>query len=354
MKVIITAPSTNVKHNVSGISAHTRLLIQANSLVDYRHFIVGKRDHQIRDARLFFHQFFFIFSFFNFLILNRDCKIVHINIPLERFSLIKNFILTLVAKGFLKRVIIHLRGGVYSNSAKIPFFLLIILRLTSKLADHIITLGNNEKVMLIKQINTTSKKVTSLPNMTFFPLNLPEKSDKEFNIIFLGRIDKDKGLDVLFNTLLLLKSEIDFKFFVAGTGPDADDFLSKCKNDLLYNFEYLGVLDNEAKSQILAKCHLFILPSLYEGLPNALLESMAFGLVPLVTAVGSIPELIQNDINGIFIDGKSPIEISKIIMKLKYNKRIFERISLNARNTIFENYNIDNYILKINQIYKFV
>jgi glycosyltransferase involved in cell wall biosynthesis len=354
MKVIITAPSTNVKHNVSGISAHTNLLIQANSSVDYRHFIVGKRDNQVRDARLLFHQFFFVFSFLKFLMLNRECEIVHINIPLEKFSLIKNFILTLVAKVFLKRVIIHLRGGVYSNSAKIPFFLFLVLRLTSKLADHIITLGNNEKKMLLKQINISAKKVTSLPNMTFSPIDLPKKSDKEFNIIFLGRIDKDKGLNLLFSSLVLLKSEIDFKFYVAGTGPDEYDFLSKCKNDLLYNFEYLGVLNNEEKCQILAKCHLFILPSLYEGLPNALLESMAFGLVPLVTAVGSIPELIQNDVNGIFIDGKSPKEVTKIIVNLNNNRRFFERISLNARNTIFENYNIDNYILKINQIYKFV
>ena len=354
MKVIITAPSTDVKHNVSGIAAHTSLLIQANGLVDYRHFIVGKRDHQIRDAHLFFHQFFFVFSFFKFLIINKDCKIVHINIPLERFSLIKNFILTLVAKGFLKRVIVHLRGGVYSNSAKIPFFLLLVLRLTTKLADHIITLGNNEKKMLLKQINASEKKVTSLPNMTFFPLDLSEKSDEEFNIIFLGRIDNDKGLNVLFNSLVLLKSEINFKFYVAGTGPDASEFLSNCKSNLLDNFEYLGVLNNEEKNQVLGKCHLFILPSLYEGLPNALLESMAFGLVPLVTSVGSIPEVIQNDLNGIFIDGKTPAQIVKLIIELNNNRKLFKNISFNARNTIYANYNIENYISKINQIYKFV
>lgn len=354
MKVIITAPSTDVNHNVSGISTHTSLLIHTNDLVDYRHFIVGKRDHQIRDARLFFHQFFFVFSFFKFLIINRDCKIVHINIPLERFSLIKNFILTLVAKVFLKRVIVHLRGGVYSNTDKIPFFLLLVLHLTSKLADHIITLGDNEKKIFLKQTNTVEKKVTSLPNMTFFPLELSEKSDEEFNIIFLGRLDNNKGLNVLFNSLMLLKSEIDFKFYVAGTGPDANVFLSKCKNNLLDNFEYLGVLNTDRKNQVLERCHLFILPSLFEGLPNALLESMAFGLVPLVTSVGSIPEVIQNDVNGFFIDGKTPSQIVKIIIELNNNRNLLKNISSNARNTIYANYNIENYISKINQIYQIV
>jgi glycosyltransferase involved in cell wall biosynthesis len=354
MKIIITAPSINVLNNVSGIAAHTRLLIDSNVFVKYVHFIVGKRDHQKRNFTLILYQLFFIFQFVSLLFKNRDCRIVHINIPLEKFSIIKNFVLFIISKVFSKRVIIHLRGGVYSNSTEIPYLYLFFLRFMFWLANHIITLGERERVLLMKQNKLSARKVTPLPNMTYFPKVLQKKSNNQINIIFHGRIDKNKGLDVLFESLVLLKNRKHFKFYVAGTGPYAEYFLSRCKNELSNCFQYLGVINSVEKHQILKECHFFILPSMYEGLPNAMLESMAYGLVPLVTSVGSIPEVIQNDFNGFFIDGKSPLEIATIICNLSNNRELLNTISQNARNTISENFNIDNYVSKINHIYSLV
>src|ERR1017187_10229464 len=55
MDVVITAPSLNLKENVSGVSAVVRFIMKYNTACRYRHFTIGKRDAEKRDVRSFLH-----------------------------------------------------------------------------------------------------------------------------------------------------------------------------------------------------------------------------------------------------------------------------------------------------------
>ena len=87
---------------------------------------------------------------------------------------------------------------------------------------------------------------------------------------------------------------------------------------------------------ILKQCDLFILPSYYEGLPMALLEAMSFGLVPVVTSVGSIPMVITHGFNGFFVPLKESAGIVDSIIQLAEDPDMFRTMSKNAQGTIFE------------------
>jgi glycosyltransferase involved in cell wall biosynthesis len=65
--------------------------------------------------------------------------------------------------------------------------------------------------------------------------------------------------------------------------------------------QWLGWLDEQEKARVLAATDIFLLPSLTEGLPVALLEAMAHGLAIVATRAGGIPEVLTDDVNAVLI-----------------------------------------------------
>ncbi|NJO25609.1 MAG: glycosyltransferase family 4 protein [Bacteroidia bacterium] len=102
--------------------------------------------------------------------------------------------------------------------------------------------------------------------------------------MFIGRISNTKGLDFIYTALSKLKKlNLNFKFIMAGAGPQQNEYVQKFASLLGNNFEFKGVVSGQTKTALYQSCHVFLLPSLFEGLPMSLLEAMSFGLVPVVT-----------------------------------------------------------------------
>ena len=96
--------------------------------------------------------------------------------------------------------------------------------------------------------------------------------------------------------------------------------------------------------------HIFLLPSYFEGLPNALLEAMANFLVPIVTPVGSIPEVVNKE-SGYFVNKKDSDSLKLAIEEaLKSNSKLYKK-SLVARSIIEDRFSIDKYCCELNNIY---
>ena len=140
---------------------------------------------------------------------------------------------------------------------------------------------------------------------------------------------------------------------MAGKGPEENLFIQKFNDLLGTDFEFKGVVSGDQKTELLKKCNVFLLPSFYEGLPMALIESMSFGLVPVTTNVGSIKSVIENGKNGIFVSTHSSEEIAAAIEKLLKDKECLELLSKNARQFIFSNFNPEMYIARLNEIYNY-
>ena len=120
------------------------------------------------------------------------------------------------------------------------------------------------------------------------------------------------------------------------------------------SFIYLGVQNHNQKKEIFTKSHVFILPSFFEGLPNALLESMSYGVVPIVTSVGSIGEVVENYKNGIIVPKYNHKKISDHIINLFDNNKLFNSLSLNAYETIKNNFSLSSYIINNNIYYSVI
>ena len=349
-KILITSPSLNTNENVSGISTLTNLLIKNNLEINYTHFKVGREDNQKRNLFWFFYQFKLIISFVIKLIKYRF-DIVHINMPLSELAIIVNFILIIISKLLLNNVIVHLRGGKLSLNENINFFQFCIIYLSLKFSNIIIVLGLKEKRYISKKFSVKNSKIHVLANAVEIPKFHEKEIFDEIKIVFLGRIDKNKGIDYLFSALKNLKRKVKFKFYLAGTGSYKDICVPMYSKHLGKSFIYLGVQNHNQKKEIFTKSHVFILPSFFEGLPNALLESMSYGVVPIVTSVGSIGEVVENYKNGIIVPKYNHKKISDHIINLFDNNKLFNSLSLNAYETIKNNFSLSSYIIKLNNIY---
>lgn len=115
------------------------------------------------------------------------------------------------------------------------------------------------------------------------------------------------------------KKRKDFKCFFAGDGPLRDELYKKChESDLSHNVIFLGNVENIA--DYLNASDIFILPSLFEGLPIALIEAMYMGLPCIVTDVGANRELITHGQNGIVVEPGSKQELENAILSCLENK----------------------------------
>jgi glycosyltransferase involved in cell wall biosynthesis len=355
MKILITSPSLDTNHNISGISSLTRFIINYNTENEYIHFELGRKDGEKRNLFWFFRILKTYFKWFNLLLTQRGI-LIHFNLALSKPSIIRDSPLIMIVHLFRKDMIIHIHGGEFLMQKKNPAWMNCLLRLVFSGKNPIIVLSPLEAKVL--QQNYSCKKIFVLPNCiglkeaTEFCRLYPE--NEILMLLFLGRISLDKGIEYILQAMeLLKKKEIKFKFIMAGKGPEEISFIQKFNDLLGKDFEYKGVVSGNEKIELLKKCNVFLLPSFFEGLPMALIESMSFGLVPITTNVGSIDYVVNNGLNGIIINTHSSEEIASAIEILSKDKEYMQNLSKNAHQSIFNNFNPADYIIRLNEIYHY-
>ena len=77
--------------------------------------------------------------------------------------------------------------------------------------------------------------------------------------------------------------------------------------------EAVGWIDRAERDELLRRAQLLVLPSSHEGLPMAVLEAMAFGVAPVVTPVGGLPELVHDGVNGALVPVGDPAALARTL-----------------------------------------
>ena len=354
MKVIINSPSLDPRVNVSGISSVTQFIISNNKEVDYIHFEVGRRDAESQGALSRITRILRNKKEWKELLQENKDAVVHYNIPLMKAAIIRDYMLIKVAHDLGMHIVLHIHGGSYVKERNRPWYIRKLLKRVFAWGKSVIVLGEEEKTILEEDFNL--KNVISLPNC----IDLTEA--KKFNrciaeketldILYIGRIEPNKGIDYTFEACKALKNDgVKFHLHFAGKEEIEGQYIPEFKEALGDNFTYHGIVSGAPKTELLKKCDIFLLPSFYEGLPMSLLETMSFGQVPIVTAVGSIPTIVSNNNNGLFIKVKNSDDIVNSITVLANDKGAYSTLSINAKGTIFQKFNDKKYIKLLNNLY---
>ena len=158
--------------------------------------------------------------------------------------------------------------------------------------------------------------------------------DKVPHIATISRLSNEKGIHFLIHGFKILLETIDARLIIIGDGVDRL-LLEKMAEELEIRGKviFTGWVDNPFK--YLKKTDVFVLPSLWEGFPMAVLEAMACGVPVIVTdSGGGVREIIKDGINGLLIKSGSPHSISKSIHDLLSNKRKIHGIVEEAYKTV--------------------
>jgi glycosyltransferase involved in cell wall biosynthesis len=102
---------------------------------------------------------------------------------------------------------------------------------------------------------------------------------------------------------------------------------------------------------IAAETDVFVLSSLFEGLPIALLEAMALGKASVVTAVGGVPEVVTDGLEGFVVLSKDPTALADRIVKVLGDSALRQRMGVAARAKVIEKYSTKRMVRDIEQVY---
>lgn len=355
MKIVITSPSLDTLQNVSGISSVARFIMNRSAEHTYVHFELGKKDSESRNLGWFLRILKKYLKWLYLLLAQNDI-LIHFNLALSKASTVRDSPLILLARLFRKPMVIHVHGGEFLTGREMPGWMRFALKK--------VFCGQNPKIVLSRSEEETLRQKLSGSNIFVLPncIDLEEASkfsrayvkDKTLLLLFLGRISLDKGIDFIFQAFQhLRKRNIRFEFTMAGTGPGEELYIRKFAELLAQDFHYKGVVAGEKKIDVLKSCDIFLLPSFFEGLPMALLESMSFGLVPVTTDVGSMKYVVKNGYNGILVRERSSEEIASAIETLYLNREYMRELGANARQYIFSTYDPTAYFARLDEIYKY-
>lgn len=355
MNILITAPSLNPDHNVSGVSTVVQTIIQHNTQHHYSHYLLGRPDKKMNKLTWLLQS---VNQFLNFPIFLVKSKIdlVHQNLPFDPKGLSREYLINQWCRLFKIPVLLHVHGGVFlMNGTNNPLYKRLAISLF-KHCKKIVVLSEIEKEALDRHFHfKTAQILHNSIDVEYYRNNEKELPQFKPTILFLGRIHESKGIGDINEAFRLLKTKIDFRFILCGAGPMTNQFVLECKKMLGNNFEFRGVVSGKAKTDIIHQSHIFILPSRYgEGLPMALLETMAAGLVPVVTDDASMKFVVTHHSNGIRVQKSNPQDLYEKLYEIFSNPILYKSLSIQASKTIEEKFNINSYIIKLNDLYDVV
>lgn len=148
------------------------------------------------------------------------------------------------------------------------------------------------------------------------PPALAETVAREPHVLFLGGFANPvKGGDVLVAALERCAGELGGVVFeLGGPGEPSQSLVDLAAE--ASNVRWVGWLDQEAKREAFERCALFVLPSLSEGLPVALLEAMAWGRPIVATRVGGVPDVVADGVEARIVPPGDPEALSDAIRRL--------------------------------------
>lgn len=182
-------------------------------------------------------------------------------------------------------------------------------------------------------------EISNISNVSFLRFPIPDVTSrmKQFCKVKIAYYVFDLSLELKqFNLLPLIEKELVnngclVEWFIAGGGVELADVEIIWGENFSDRVNFYGRLDQEEIGQLIDNCNVFLLPSLTEGLPVSLIESMKSGLVPLTSHwAGAVEDILINNETGFYLRTGDYLGYANRIKYLFDNPDIFKTMSVNA------------------------
>ncbi|MDI9406535.1 MAG: glycosyltransferase family 4 protein [Chitinophagaceae bacterium] len=183
-----------------------------------------------------------------------------------------------------------------------------------------------------------------IPYGITLPADQASFSDQPFRVVYSGRmVERQKCIQQVVHTLIhACRASNQIEAHLIGDGPDR----TACEQlvhqaGLEGRIHFHGRIPPEQVQPLLQRSQAILLMSDFEGLPVALLEAMAAGVVPVVRAIESgIPELVHHERTGLLV-GNDPAEAAAALVRLSREPGLWQRCSTQSRALVEGGYGAD-------------
>lgn len=309
--VVMLGPALNVRGGVSGVE---RLLLSAlPEEVHATHIATMVEGSRLTKTVTF------VQSLAKLTVqLLRHPDVVHIHFA-SGASNIRKIILARLALALGASVIMHAHGGGYQKHwQRMPELGRKITLDTLLRVNRVVVLGEGWR-SFFESIGVPRHRIVVLPNPVLLPESVPERPDDgKVRFVYFGLISHRKGVFDLVEAVAKLSPQCRARvqFVLAGNGEVPQLREQAAKLGVQDVVEIREWVDPAERDKLLAAANAFVLPSHTEGLPMSLLEAMAWGLPPICTPVGSIPEYVVHGANGLLVTPAAVPELAAAIEKL--------------------------------------
>jgi glycosyltransferase involved in cell wall biosynthesis len=228
-------------------------------------------------------------------------------------------------------------------------------RLAMKVPKLLVPISEKIKQDLTS-LNVPERIMRVVPNgVDFYRLQSIKDGDKEFDVIYVGRLISHKNVDVLLRAVSILHKRIpDIRCGIIGDGPKMGDLKAlTSKLGLDENVKFFGFIESDEEVYALMKSSkVFVLPSTREGFPNTILEANACGLPVIIVKHenNASTGVVKDGYNG-FIVNLSPEEIAGQVFYLLQNQKELNQLSRNSVEYA-RNYDWSIIVKEIEGVYK--
>jgi glycosyltransferase involved in cell wall biosynthesis len=259
-------------------------------------------------------------------------RVVHIHSAV-RGSLYRKSICVFLVRLLRRPVVVQIHGGPGDAevfSARIGPGRRLFIRRGLSAADRVLAVSAESARTMESCFGVDGIGV--IPNAApRVPASLAEAVAEEPHVLFIGGFENSvKGGEALVAALEFCAGRLEeVTFELGGPGEPSDVLRGRLASSP--NVRWAGWLDQEAKGEAFERCSLFVLPSLSEGLPVALLEAMAWGRAIVATRVGGVPDVAADGVEAKIIPPGDPAVLAEEIERLMRDPEERQRLGRAAR-----------------------
>lgn len=228
-------------------------------------------------------------------------------------------------------------------------------------ADRVIAISRNIGSMIEKQHGLKKEDISLCPlGIAYTDMDMiTDQKDHTHVALFVGRLEKRKGIETLFEAIPDIVEIIpDARFNIIGSDTASADggsyknyLLGRLDKKYHKNVHLIGYVDANRLSEYYRDCDVFVAPSLYESFGLIYIEAMAWRKPVIGCAVGGVPEVVRGGETGLLIKPGEQKELAKALIKLLSDNDLRIGMGKKGRMLVEEEFSVNNMVERTYKIY---
>jgi len=212
-------------------------------------------------------------------------------------------------------------------------------------ANAVITVSEANAQFMIKTLGAPANNLSVIPcgvDTDWFKPRLPTQPRSPL-LVCVARMRPVKNLPVLLHACAMLRDQgIKFGCVVLGDGDDRP-MLESLRDSLRLDavVQFKGLASQESVREYWQQASIGLLTSLSEGMPVSLMEALSCAVPVVAPAVGGIPEMVKQGVNGFVVPVNNPEAVAGAVSQILTDPEMTRQMSIAARKSALERFSVD-------------